>query len=139
MKARTRTLKRAKPAKVDFNHVLLYVEDVTRSRTFYESLGLELVEDTEDYARLRAPGGSGTVAVHAAHGRSTQSSGMRIYLEVPDLERYCDQLVAKGVKFDQPPRMMEWGWKHAYLKDPDGHEISPYYAGLERVRPKATR
>jgi hypothetical protein len=25
--------------------------------------------------------------------------------------------------------MMPWGWRHAYLNDPDGHEISLYWAG----------
>ena len=30
------------------------------------------------------------------------------------------------------PRMMPWGWRHAYLNDPDGHEISLYWAGENR-------
>ena len=31
------------------------------------------------------------------------------------------------------PRMMPWGWRHAYLNDPDGHEISIYWAGEMRM------
>jgi len=27
---------------------------------------------------------------------------------------------------------MEWGWRHAYLNDPDGHEVSLYWAGEMR-------
>ena len=34
----------------------------------------------------------------------------------------------------QLPRMMPWGWRHAYLNDPDGHEISLYWAGENRMR-----
>ena len=26
------------------------------------------------------------------------------------------------------PKDMPWGWRHAYLNDPDGHEISLYWA-----------
>ena len=34
----------------------------------------------------------------------------------------------------QPPKLMPWGWKHAYLNDPDGHEISLYWAGRKRFQ-----
>ena len=30
--------------------------------------------------------------------------------------------------------MMPWGWKHAYLDDPDGHEISLYWAAGNRMK-----
>ena len=30
--------------------------------------------------------------------------------------------------------MMPWGWRHAYLNDPDGHEISLYWAGGNRMK-----
>jgi hypothetical protein len=29
---------------------------------------------------------------------------------------------------------MPWGWEHAYLNDPDGHEVSLYWAGDKRFR-----
>ena len=76
------------------------------------------------------------MAIHLAHGQSVESPGVRIYFEVHDLKGYCEGLSARGIKFDQPPKMMEWGWKHAYLKDPDGHELSFYYAGSNRIKPK---
>ena len=30
--------------------------------------------------------------------------------------------------------MMPWGWRHAYLNDPEGHEISLYWAGEQRMQ-----
>jgi hypothetical protein len=33
---------------------------------------------------------------------------------------------------------MPWGWTHAYLNDPDGHEVSLYWAGVKRLRKSAT-
>jgi uncharacterized glyoxalase superfamily protein PhnB len=43
-------------------------------------------------------------------------------------------LDSAGVKLTQPPKLMPWGWKHAYLDDPDGHEISLYWAGRKRFQ-----
>jgi len=43
-------------------------------------------------------------------------------------------LESAGVVLTQPPKLMPWGWKHAYLNDPDGHEISLYWAGRKRFQ-----
>ncbi len=62
---------------------------------------------------------------------------MRLYFEVKQLERLCAELAGRGVTFTQGPQRMPWGWDHAYLTDPDGHELSLYRAGAARLR--ATR
>jgi hypothetical protein len=36
-------------------------------------------------------------------------------------------------------RMMPWGWRLAYLNDPDGHEISIYWAGENRMKKTVVR
>lgn len=46
----------------------------------------------------------------------------------------CKRLAARGVKFDQIPKDMEWAWRHAYLAEPDGHELSLYWAGDKRLK-----
>ena len=87
------------------------------------------------YARLHAPGGDGTIALHqAGPGVSVSSDGVRLYLEVCDLDNFCRKLQKKGFYITQLPRMMPWGWRHAYLNDPDGHEISLYWAGENRMK-----
>ena len=45
-----------------------------------------------------------------------------------------DWLAAAGVHIKKMPQPMPWGWRHAYLDDPDGHEISLYWAGAKRLR-----
>ena len=40
-----------------------------------------------------------------------------------------------GVELDQKPADMPWGWRHAYLRDPDGHRLSLYRAGADRLGP----
>jgi len=43
------------------------------------------------------------------------------------------------VYITQMPRMMPWGWRHAYLDDPDGHELSLYWAGANRMKKTVMR
>src|SRR5664279_5912840 len=130
----------ANDGKLNFNHAMVYCKDVERGVGFYRDLmGFKLIEDfryegTAVYARLRAPGGDGTIALHqAGPGASLASEGVRLYFEVRNLDEFCRKLIQKGFYITQMPRMMEWGWRHAYLNDPDGHEISLYWAGEKRM------
>jgi catechol 2,3-dioxygenase-like lactoylglutathione lyase family enzyme len=130
----------ADEGKLTFNHAMIYAKDVARSMAFYRDLmGFKLIEDFRYegipvYARLRAPGGDGTIAVHqAGPGVSIASDGVRLYFEVRELDDFCSKLQRKGFYITQLPRMMPWGWRHAYLNDPDGHEISLYWAGENRM------
>lgn len=127
--------------KLSFNHAMVYAKDVDRGVRFYRDLlGFKLIEDFRHqgiplYARLRAPGGDGTIAIHlAGPGASLASDGVRLYFEIRDLDDFCRKLQQKGFYITQMPRMMPWGWRHAYLNDPDGHEISIYWAGENRMK-----
>jgi catechol 2,3-dioxygenase-like lactoylglutathione lyase family enzyme len=127
--------------RLTFNHAMIYCKDVERGMAFYRDLmGFKLIEDFRYegkpvYARLRAPGGDGTIALHlAGPGASLASEGVRLYFEVRDLDEFCRKLMQKGFYITQMPRMMPWGWRHAYLNDPDGHEISLYWAGENRMK-----
>ena len=131
----------AADGKLTFNHAVIYVKDVERGLRFYrDMMGFKLIEDfryegTAVYARLRAPGGDGTIALHqAGPGVSVASDGVRLYFEVGELDDFCRKLQQKGFYITQLPRMMPWGWRHAYLNDPDGHEISLYWAGENRMK-----
>ena len=131
----------ASDGKLTFNHAMIYCKDVERGMAFYRDLmGFKLIEDFRYegkpvYARLRAPGGDGTIALHmAGPGASLASDGVRLYFEVRELDDFCRRLMQKGFFITQMPRMMPWGWRHAYLNDPDGHEISLYWAGENRMK-----
>ena len=127
--------------RLTFNHATVYVKDVEHGLAFYRDLlGFKLIEDFRYenkpvYARLRAPGGDGTIALHQAGPEvSVLSDGVRLYFEVRELDDFCRKLQQKGFHITQLPRMMPWGWRHAYLNDPDGHEISLYWAGENRMK-----
>jgi catechol 2,3-dioxygenase-like lactoylglutathione lyase family enzyme len=132
---------------VDFNHAMLYTSDVGASLKFYvDCIGFKVVEIFEwqkrpVYARLKAPRGSGTLALHHPEpGQSVPpSDGVRLYFEVRELDKFCKKLEAAGVVIKKPPKLMPWGWMHAYLDDPDGHEISVYWAGAKRMRKSKMR
>jgi catechol 2,3-dioxygenase-like lactoylglutathione lyase family enzyme len=125
---------------VRLNHVLVYVADVGRSLAFYENkLGFVRIEGSgeEGYARLRAPDGEATLGLHQGSGESDvpKHEGIRLYIEIEDLDTACRKLEDQGVVFDQRPQDMPWGWRHAYLRDPDGFELSLYWAGGMRYLP----
>ena len=132
--------------KLTFNHAMVYAADVRRALGFYRHLlGFKLVDEFNHegipvYARLRAPGGDGTIALHlAGPGTQLASDGVRLYFEIREVDEFCRKLQAKGFYITQMPRMMPWGWRHAYLNDPDGHEISLYWAGENRMKKTVLR
>ena len=140
-----KTTRRKKPARragggaIEFNHAMIYTANLRRSVEFYRDiLGLELLETYPDiYARLKSPSGTSTIALHVIEPGQRMDplvEGIRIYFEVKLLETFCKAIEIKGAKLDQQPQEMPWGWTHAYLHDPDGHEISLYKAGAVRLR-----
>jgi catechol 2,3-dioxygenase-like lactoylglutathione lyase family enzyme len=130
---------------LEFNHVMVYTRNLAKSLRFYSgALGFTVLEHQAPfYARLRSPKGRQTIALHLARPRQRlrpEADGVRLYFEVRDLDRLYRRLLQRGVKFTQPPEEMVWGWRHAYLNDPDGHELSLYWAGRKRLstRPSPT-
>ena len=136
---KTAAKKARKKGVVEFNHAMIYTTKLAPALKFYgDVLGFEVVDDYPGaYARMKSPGGSTTIALHVLEeGKKldTKKEGVRLYFEVEELDAFCDALKNRGVTLDQMPKEMPWGWRHAYLRDPDGHEISLYWAGKARVQ-----
>lgn len=142
---RKKTAARKRPgAAVEFNHAMIYTTKLPRALKFYrDALGFEVVDTYPGaYARLKSPAGGTTIALHVVDSgqkMNAKTEGLRLYFEVEGLGAFCKALEKKGVKFDQMPKDMPWGWKHAYLRDPDGHEISLYWAGKARFQKTVMR
>jgi catechol 2,3-dioxygenase-like lactoylglutathione lyase family enzyme len=126
-----------------FNHAMVYVRELAPSLHFYaDLLGFKVIEVyPQAYARLRSAQGQGTLALHIIEPGKTMppGDGIRLYFETRDLEKVCKDLEGAGTLFTQPPKVMPWGWKHAYLNDPDGHEVSLYWAGRKRLQKTVMR
>lgn len=124
---------------LDFNHAMIYTADLARALRFYrDRLGFEVLDEYPGtYVRLKSPGSTTTIALHLVdpgQTMTTDAEGLRLYFEVAELDAFCRALAARGVRFEQMPEDMSWGWRHAYLRDPDGHRISLYRAGDARLR-----
>jgi catechol 2,3-dioxygenase-like lactoylglutathione lyase family enzyme len=141
-KAATQNLARGPAGDLTFNHAMLYSADVGRALKFYAgALGFRVIEEFAHegrmvYARLRSPGSDSTLGLHQLEPGHTvpQGEGVRLYFEIKSLEAFCKKLEESGTALDRPPKLQPWGWTHAYLRDPDGHELSLYWAGAQRLR-----
>jgi catechol 2,3-dioxygenase-like lactoylglutathione lyase family enzyme len=142
MKKRSSSAKETRSARrtaLEFNHAMIYTKNLERSLDFYQKiLGFELIDAYPGaYARLRSPVGLTTIALHRIEPDqrvNAATGGIRLYFEVKGLDAFCRTLEKKNVQLDQKPVQMPWGWRHAYLRDPDGHEISLYKAGKARLK-----
>jgi catechol 2,3-dioxygenase-like lactoylglutathione lyase family enzyme len=133
-----------RPAAVTFNHAMIYTTRIEESVKFYAgALGFRVIDAYPGvYARLRSPAGATTLALHLVEpGQQIEpkTEGVRLYFEVKRLDAFCKALEKKSVTLDQQPQDMPWGWRHAYLRDPDGHEVSLYWAGKARFKKTVMR
>jgi catechol 2,3-dioxygenase-like lactoylglutathione lyase family enzyme len=110
------------------------VSDMEQAKQFYEGkLGLTDGEDTSDGGRTYRCGGDTTL--HVFPSPNARASGAtQLGWDVDDLEGTVDELISKGVSFEQydqgPIKTDEKGiatfedGKVAYLKDPEGNVMA---------------
>jgi methylmalonyl-CoA/ethylmalonyl-CoA epimerase len=63
-------------------------------------------------------------------GRRT-SGRVRFALQVPDLQKAIDRLLAHGTTMVHPPVDTPWGDRNVRLQDPDGMQITLYEAASQ--------
>jgi len=120
---------------MNLNQITLPVLDVEKAIDFYEQLGfLLIVKSLPDYARFHCEDGNSTFSLHKVE-QLPSGEGVWIYFEEEDLENKVQELLQKGIVFDQLPVDEPWLWKEAKLKDIDNNQIILYYAGENRVNP----
>jgi len=117
------------------NHVTLIVSDFERSVAFYRALGfVPIVHEPPRYARFQCPDGDETLSVEYT-GEPPAPSRAQIFLECPALDATVAALKAKGVPFEQDPTDMDYLWREARLREPDGHDVRLYFPGPNRLDP----
>jgi hypothetical protein len=98
-------------------------------------LGLKLiVKSLPHYARFQCPKGDSTFSIQRVEKLPT-GNGVHIYFECDNLDNYVNELIGKGIQFDEMPNDKEWLWREAHLKDNDGNQLVLYYAGDNRLNP----
>ena len=120
---------------MNLNQITIAVTDVEKSIQFYETLGLKLiVKSLPNYARFECPDGDATFSLHQIDMLSKESN-VWIYFEVNNLDEYVEQLITKGIQFEEMPNDKPWLWRESRLKDLDNNQIIIYFAGNNRKNP----
>lgn len=115
------------------NQVTLPVRDMDSATGFYRRLGFVQIVETPHYARFECPDGGSTFSLSLSEGEF--SNGAIIYFESERLDEWVDELVARGIEFEQMPADMRYLWREALLRDPSGNRIKLYHAGENRRYP----
>jgi catechol 2,3-dioxygenase-like lactoylglutathione lyase family enzyme len=112
--------------------IMLGVEDVERSKRFYEALGGQVVQDHPGFALLEFGEGSSSVALYpwaaAADdaGVPSEGSGFRgaSFHHIVDSNEAVDEViraaVEAGATVTREAAGTRWGY-FGYFSDPDGH------------------
>lgn len=119
---------------MNLNQITVPALDIPKSIAFYQTLGLKLIVKSDHYARFECPDGTSTFSVHLTDKLPT-GHGISVYFECEDLDEKVEDLIQKGVQFDELPNDKSWLWREAYLKDPDGNQLILFFAGENRLCP----
>jgi len=115
------------------NQVTIPCSDLERSIKFYQELGLILIIKSEAYARFECPEGESTFSLEQTD--KVIPSTAKVYFESHNLDQRVAGLKKNGVIFEQEPVDQPWLWREAWIRDPDGHPICIYLAGINRKAP----
>jgi lactoylglutathione lyase len=115
----------------DVGAIILFVEDLQRSKVFYnEVLGLD-VEFEDDHSVGFKIEGLAFIVLQVNRARvqlqgeptATPGAGATAFLSTftDDVDALYANLAERGIRFFQSPADQPWGPRTAYFKDPDGH------------------
>ena len=106
---------------MNLNQLTVPSLDLTKAVPFYVKLGLKLIVGSlPDYARFECPDGHSTFSIHRADSLP-KGEGIYVYFECINLDEYVNELIKKGIVFEQTPTNQKWLWREARLKDVDGN------------------
>lgn len=120
-----------------FAYTILYVRDVGRSLTFYESaFGLQrrFLHESGMYGELET-GGTALAFAAEAVAQSNLAGGFQaadlskppaacdVAFATEDVQKAFERAMSAGAVSVAPPKAKPWGQTVAYVRDPDGHLI----------------
>ena len=110
------------------DYVILYVDDLERSLSFYRLLlGVVGARRSETYAELVLEncrlGFYLREATPDLLGRSSEGSGAELLFLVQDVDAEADRLRSAGVRILSGPLDRPWGHRTVHIEDPDGHVV----------------
>lgn len=111
--------------------ITLFVEDVQRSKRFYqETFQLSIQYEDENCAvfdygntciNLLNQLNAQELIDPAKVGQEGNGARFQFTIQVPDIDRVCNELEMRGVTLLNGPITRPWGRRTACFADPDGH------------------
>ncbi|CAM3543426.1 VOC family protein [Paenibacillus lupini] len=111
--------------------ITLFVEDLQRSKAFYqETFKLAIIYEDQNCAvfnygntniNLLNQSNALELIEPAPVGHGGDGARFQFTIQVPDVDRVCDELEERGIKFLNGPITRSWGRRTACFADPDGH------------------
>src|SRR6266542_2912550 len=104
------------------------VSDQERAKVFYvEKLGFELTREDDSIPGIRwvqvtPKAGTTSLTLVTRFKAMPPGSLQGVVLTADDLQRDCDDFLARGVVFDRPLQEQPWGTE-AVIRDPDGNRL----------------
>jgi lactoylglutathione lyase len=103
-------------------YAIEFVKDMQRAVKFYRDvIGLPLKFESPGWSEFST--GETTLALHPASEKNP-AGRVEIGLEVPDLQKFYDEMTANGVKFPATPKKQEHGAILAQFEDSEGASVS---------------
>jgi lactoylglutathione lyase len=107
---------------VKLNYVIEFVAEMDRAVKFYRDVvGLPLKFQSPEWSEFST--GETTLALHPASEKNAAGK-MEVGFNVPDLQRFYEDMRAKGVKFSMPPKKQDFGGMLAQFADSEGAFVS---------------
>ena len=103
-------------------YVIKFVGDMDRAVKFYrDTLGLPLKFQSPEWSEFAT--GETTLGLHPASEKNPAGS-VELGFGTPDLQKFYEEMGAKGVQFTMPPTKQDFGASLAQFVDSEGGHCS---------------
>ena len=104
------------------NYAIEFVADMNRAVKFYRDVvGLPLKFESPGWSEFAT--GDTTLALHPA-SQKNPAGKVELGFNVVDLQKFYEDMRAKGVKFPMPPTKQDFGGTLAQFEDSEGAHVS---------------
>jgi predicted enzyme related to lactoylglutathione lyase len=104
------------------SYVIKFVADMDRAVKFYRDvLGLQLTFESPGWSEFVT--GETRLALHPASAKNP-AGAVELGFTVPDIQKFHQDMVAKGVQFTMPPTKQDFGGLLAQFMDSEGGHCS---------------
>jgi lactoylglutathione lyase len=104
------------------NYAIEFVADMNRAVRFYRDvIGLPLKFESPGWSEFAT--GDTTLALHPA-SQKNPAGKVELGFNVVDLQKFYEDMRAKGVKFPMPPTKQDFGGTLAQFEDSEGAYVS---------------